>query len=222
MMVLERSMRCGGAALLTIVACVGMLGCSANQPSAEHDQAAVISAALDYVAHEFPYGSETVCFDPVLNGSGLDEFRETIETFRAVSDRPQDDEAVRMALAGKEMGWQNPTATDGRYTAVNPELDRNLAIPFSRVLARSPSPTPFRRLTPVDEVPKRLTYKPDAELDSSCPSVISMSGPSVEGDTAFVETSYVCGSLCGNGDILALRRTSTGWRVVARSGTWVS
>lgn len=39
---------------------------------------------------------------------------------------------------------------------------------------------------------------------------------------AIVTYSFVCGSLCGNGNTLVLKRTGRGWRVTKRCGGWVS
>jgi hypothetical protein len=52
--------------------------------------------------------------------------------------------------------------------------------------------------------------------------VLNFSAPAVRGDVAFVEAGYVCGGLCGNGLLYALRRTGSEWRIVSVVFTWIS
>lgn len=40
--------------------------------------------------------------------------------------------------------------------------------------------------------------------------------------TAYVELSYFCGALCGNGSILILKKTDGKWKVVEDIFTWIS
>jgi hypothetical protein len=52
--------------------------------------------------------------------------------------------------------------------------------------------------------------------------MLNFSAPAVRGDVAFVEAGYVCGGLCGNGLLYALRRTGSEWRIVSVVFTWIS
>jgi hypothetical protein len=50
---------------------------------------------------------------------------------------------------------------------------------------------------------------------------LSLSIPSIVGDTAFVAVNFACGPVCGNGGIYALQRREGGWRVVGIGDTWI-
>jgi hypothetical protein len=52
--------------------------------------------------------------------------------------------------------------------------------------------------------------------------LLTFSAPAVRGDVAFVEAGYVCGGLCGNGLLYALRRSGSEWRIVSVVFTWIS
>ncbi|HEX5182018.1 MAG TPA: hypothetical protein VFW19_02580 [Allosphingosinicella sp.] len=43
-----------------------------------------------------------------------------------------------------------------------------------------------------------------------------------DGKDALVRFSTVCGSLCGSGETIHLRRSAQGWAIVGRCGNWIS
>lgn len=47
-------------------------------------------------------------------------------------------------------------------------------------------------------------------------------GYSTNGDLAVTMVDQGCGSLCGNGYVVAFRRMAGGWRIVAMQQTWIS
>ena len=51
---------------------------------------------------------------------------------------------------------------------------------------------------------------------------LSAVGYNARRDHAVVYVNHSCGGLCGNGWIVALRRTANGWRVVSIRETWVA
>lgn len=120
----------GALFMLAAVVCIAMAGCSSNEPSREQDQAGAALAALDYVADEYPYGDEPVCFDPLLSSLGLDAWRKTLEDFQSFADGPDQQEAVELAFAGRGMGWLNPVAKNGKYHWWQQSLTRALLSPW--------------------------------------------------------------------------------------------
>ena len=50
---------------------------------------------------------------------------------------------------------------------------------------------------------------------------LTLSAPAFAGDTAFVETAYACGSVCGNGSLYALQRREGRWEVVGIADIWI-
>jgi hypothetical protein len=50
---------------------------------------------------------------------------------------------------------------------------------------------------------------------------LELSSPVIGGDTAFVSVDFQCG-ICGQGVLLALRRSTSGWEIVAGTEQWVS
>ena len=51
---------------------------------------------------------------------------------------------------------------------------------------------------------------------------LSFSRPVVVGNVAFVETSVVCGMLCGSGSLVSLIKRNGQWALLASQETWIS
>jgi hypothetical protein len=51
---------------------------------------------------------------------------------------------------------------------------------------------------------------------------LSRPGLSADGSRAILEVTHTCGSLCGEGMLILLRRDGERWRVVSKRTTWVS
>ena len=56
--------------------------------------------------------------------------------------------------------------------------------------------------------------------DGDC-APLTLSAPAFAGDTAFLETAYACGSVCGNGNLYALQRREGRWEVVGIADIWI-
>ena len=204
---------------LVALSSLALAGCSASHELPENDELKIVRSTLIYIAREFPFNDETLCLDPLLVGAGIDRWRETLDIFRSISDDP----AIDLAYQGKGIGWYYPEIENDRYLPDRGGLEAKLANPLSRILAREPGHLPVLQRVPERIVPSQLVMKAEAVPNSpDCSSVVSMNYPSIEGDTAFLETGYHCGPLCGEGKILALRRSASGWHVVAWARTWVS
>jgi hypothetical protein len=50
---------------------------------------------------------------------------------------------------------------------------------------------------------------------------LTLSAPAFAGDAAFVEYSYACGSVCGNGGLYALERREGRWEVIGVGDIWI-
>jgi hypothetical protein len=55
-----------------------------------------------------------------------------------------------------------------------------------------------------------------------CSDTIAISSPVESNGWVFVEKASYCGGHCGSGELYALRREGAVWRVVARTGLWIS
>ena len=53
-------------------------------------------------------------------------------------------------------------------------------------------------------------------------SIVSISLPIIDGDTALIYRSMTCGPLCGEGTVVKLVRQGKGWKIVERYPIWVS
>jgi hypothetical protein len=53
-------------------------------------------------------------------------------------------------------------------------------------------------------------------------TALSAIGYNASADVAILIVTHGCGSLCGSGDVVALRRTDRGWRITGRQNLWVS
>jgi hypothetical protein len=52
-------------------------------------------------------------------------------------------------------------------------------------------------------------------------ALLTLSVPAFAADAAFVEVAYVCGSVCGQGNLYALERRDGRWQVVGIADTWI-
>jgi hypothetical protein len=51
---------------------------------------------------------------------------------------------------------------------------------------------------------------------------LTLSAPAFAGDAAFVEFTFACGTVCGNGGLYALERRAGRWEVVGVADIWIS
>ena len=70
-----------------------------------------------------------------------------------------------------------------------------------------------------ENVKQKLKENPDlyfGEFEISIPIL------SKDRQTAYVELGYFCGALCGNGNVLILRKIDGKWKVVEDISSWIS
>lgn len=113
--------------------------------------------------------------------------------------------------------WVIPSASGRPATVADAGLRARLdAALNARAKLADPGPIDPARLSP------KLRAASTPGLSPECPAHLGVSSPWGTGDIAFVETGYVCGGLCGDGEVLALERSGGEWRVVAVNATWIS
>jgi hypothetical protein len=121
------------------------------------------------------------------------------------------------------MEWFAPISGGTSYQIASEQLQEALSEPFSAALARQNSGSPVSQRVSNNYVPDRFEYVPNPNLANPvCQSVVTMTVPTIERNFAFIETSLVCGDTCGAGTILAFQKTTSGWKVIALTETWVS
>jgi len=118
--------------------------------------------------------------------------------------RPED-------LAQGGFNWRqfSPAAEPASGPPLDPDTSRLLDDAATDVIRGG---APGRRLNRVEL--DLAAGIPFCQHDRQQP-MLSFSAPVIQGDIAFVETSYVCGGLCGTGYIYALRRGTDGrWAII--------
>jgi hypothetical protein len=154
-------------------------------------------------------------------GLAFDRTRQHRRWLREAAARPGASAELRReaeARGNPHYEWVLPA--DGRRVSfgelprLDPPATRAFEAAIGAMLTVEPeSPAPLE----LPAVPPPL--RPGPSLVSSCGRLTL---PAIVGDVAFVETGYVCGGLCGNGWLYALRREGGHWRLAGISFTWVS
>lgn len=116
--------------------------------------------------------------------------------------------------------WARPRASPGASTDQN-RLDAAEAHALSeaahRIIHAGPQARLLEHVDPTWIKPPLQACRNDRSLPS-----LSVSSPAFHEEIAFVETGFVCGGLCGFGQLYALRRRDGAWGIVAVTNTWVS
>lgn len=89
---------------------------------------------------------------------------------------------------------------------------------YHKFLDARPTPVKVKRM-------KQEWLPPGGKLvkdGSSCLRTTSYSMPEVDGRYAIVEVGFVCGSLCGSGELHLYERRDTRWALIARMKTWIA
>jgi len=188
------------AALLALAACGERAG--PGQPRAETqrrptvaDDEAILRALLAYHAQSAARGRLDTCVTAELTAAEWTPDRSTIQ-------------------AGPEARWL-PIPYDGAPLPI--ELKRRLGEAAARALRQSEQAR-IRRIEPAwIPAPLRL-----GEFRRPCEYALSFAPPLVQGDYAFVQDASNCGPECGSGELYALRREGSGWRLVAALPLWIS
>lgn len=129
-------------------------------------------------------------------------------------------ERMRVAAASGEYDWTVPSAKPGEAatkTKLDAEQARALSAAAAAIIAE-PAASPAVAAVDARWLAAPLHF---CSGDGQLPRVY-VSAPAFRGDIAFVETGFVCGGLCGNGLLYALRRRETGWEIVSVVDIWIS
>ena len=135
---------------------------------------------------------------------------------------PRDAQIFRSSLESAQrpyFEWRQPAAPGGQREGLpallDPATGAQLSAAVQRIIATSANATAPEELGPIP-APLRPHGLP------GCNAALTLTAPARAGETAFVETRYGCGDLCGNGMLYALRNDDSGWRLIAIAFTWVS
>jgi len=165
------------------------------------------------------------CLATRTEGAAFDRDRQNIRSLREARPlNPRDAEIFRQHLAAadtRQFDWRLPVPLGERWlegvARVDPEQARELDAAARSAIAAELAQTPSLAID-------RSTVPPGLQARGAlrrC-SRLTLTAPFVTGDIAFIETNYVCGGLCGNGWLYALRRQEGRWRLVAIAFTWIS
>jgi hypothetical protein len=168
-------------------------------------------------------GGHRACIRPAAFATALDSARDQRRNLARMIESGRREPILREqydALGAPGYRWTRPSvAPSVAWTDNNP-------LPPAEARALSDAAGAIVR---GDAQPRRVeridaAWLPDyafCAADRAIPA-LGFSAPAILGDTAFVETGFVCGGLCGNGLLYALRRGSGGWAIVAVVATWIS
>lgn len=194
---------------------------AAGGPSGGDDAVAIVRAVIAAEAAGYGNipGDVVPCLIPTTAGSTFDGRRELRGRLAQTMARPGADPSLRRNYedASSLYGWQKISAADPDRLVLPPPTElRSLADAVAAIVAGPVPPLAIRRievgwLTP----PYRLCGRRHR------PPTLSLSSPVIRGDLAFVGAEFDC-VMCGHGMTYALRRTGTGWAIIAEVTHWES
>ncbi len=191
---------------------------SAELPTDEQAALGVMIAAEARMQVHSPW--HRVCVDPVLFGA-FDRVRTELKRLSDPTVTNGEDAAFverrRKQLASGTHLWFRYAAVKGGWTngtRLSPDEEAPLTAAAAAFIQQESQPEQGRI---EQEVPAPLVYGER----SNCP-MLRYSEPAIRNDLAFVETAFDCGSLCGFGQLYALRRDQNGWRIIAVTELWES
>lgn len=211
--------------LLLPLLLLAVCGCgSTGHPQAPRDVAKILSTIVRHEAR-LPRERLPTCLSRRTRGVALDEQRESLREalewpVRNSKEAKLKEDAVR-SYSSARFSWRKP----GTAVAYGFESGAPLSEPEGLGLSKAAAtivqapPRPSTARIDWKSVPWRLQ---GWGWLGYCGSTLSLTAPAFHGDLAFVETSHVCGGLCGYGWIYALRRREDEWTIVAEAMTWVS
>ena len=202
-----------------------ILAASANDaPPTENDAAAVVSLVVRTEAVAFASAwPGPVCVQRKIDGRAFDETRREIANWAspayAGSTPKEKVDQIRAALTAPQYHWRPFDAPGGWGSKItlDPDLAHSLDAAAGALVRKAPGPALVNSVDP-QALPPTVRF---CAGETRQPN-LSVSAPAFEGNVAFVETGFVCGGLCGNGLLFALRRTYRGWEVAGVADTWVS
>jgi hypothetical protein len=169
-------------------------------------------------------GELATCVPARTEGTAFDEARQEIRSMRDSRPRNAADAAWRVQYLSTQRhrlyDWRRPLRggerSDGSLPPpINPAQAAELSAATWPLVVGEPGLAPAIELGPI---PAPL----HADSSTGCGATLKLSAAAIAGDLAFVETSYVCGGLCGNGWLYALRHEGGEWRIIAVAFTWIS
>lgn len=211
----------------TFLISIALTSCHTDVPTARvKDQ--IDRSVIAYAASTLSAVAVETCIDAQIRGQNLQHQRKILEDFSSEGENYL--RASEMISEGLDLAWFLPEKAGHKLLKAPPTLLTQLQSATAEALKSKLETAYSKRYIKVSAVPKTIKYVRNPVLiegaksvsGRNCPAIFSINEPAISGDIALVETSYVCGGLCGGGQILALRRGNSGWDVVAIAPTWVS
>ena len=211
--------------VLVVAACseTRSLDREATSLSPSEDMRQIVGAVLEREA-SLPRERPPVCVRRRTEGLAFDQIRDHFRMLRQQRPRnPQDAEFIRQSLAGSQtliQEWRRPVSLQNGVVATAPRIEgpeaERLDVAAREIINGAPRGTEAMEIDP-EVIPQSLRRR----FALSC-STLTLTAPAISNSIAFVESSYVCGGLCGNGWLYALERKQGRWQLVAVAFTWVS
>jgi hypothetical protein len=203
---------------LIAAACSLPIGAQPSSPSLQD----ALQVVLAYEAAQ-PHEYMPICVPTRTDGMTFDEERRQLRVERQL--RPVRSREVALhqqtlsALEQRRFDWRVAPPPSRIILGSPPRLDVEQAELLSAAALPFATTEPTM-VPPVDLKPIPAPLSPG--VSPECHARLTVTAPVVTGDLLFVQTSYVCGGLCGVGWLYALRREGSEWRIVAVAWTWVS
>jgi hypothetical protein len=201
-----------------------LAACANDAPPTANDAAAVVSLAVRTEAGAFASDwPGPVCVQREIDGRAFDERRREIANWASpayAGSTPKAEVDRRLAaFSAQQYHWRPFDAPGGWGSKItlDPGLAHRLDAAAGEIVRKAPEPALVKSIDPQSLPPRVRFCTPEIRQPN-----LSVSAPAFHGNVAFVETGFVCGGLCGNGLLFALRRTNRGWEVAGVADTWVS
>jgi hypothetical protein len=189
---------------------------SACAASAQPEQRAIVAPVVAAEANAHARDADKpVCVD-TTPFAAFDWVRERLRELPAArnGNGAQIAREIRASLVNGAYDWRRYEGK-GNGPSLSPKEAAPLDAAARNLIGRN-SPPPVRVVDPA-----RLPPPFVGNGITRCPT-LRISAPESQGDIAFVETGFVCGGLCGGGQLYALRRVGRNWHIVAVALLWVS
>jgi hypothetical protein len=200
-----------------------LAACTGAGAPAANDPAAVVSVVVRTQAADLRSAwPGRGCVQRQIDGRAFDDTRREVANmanpdYNGNLTQAKADE-VRAAMSAPIYRWRH-VGENGRLGSKR-TLDRDLAhsldLAAGEIIRKTPEPARVKSIDP--NAPGGVPFCANGTKQP----YLSVSAPAFSGDFAFVETSFVCGGLCGNGLLYALRRTRSGWEIAGAANTWIS
>ncbi|HEX4739312.1 MAG TPA: hypothetical protein VH331_17315 [Allosphingosinicella sp.] len=188
---------------MKIIAALLLLSAPASEPSgAETDAQDIVRAVLAREAYVHGADREPVCVAAAVDGITAEGWR-------------RDPHSKVQGLSWERLGrLEGESLRSGRGLASSEAQPINEALGL--VLRGPPAPYVVRNVDP-SWLPRPFSFCKTAQQSRR----LEIASPAIAGDMAFVAVDYFCPA-CGEGRIFALRRSASGWAVIAETFIWAS